>query len=73
MRNEPSPPRNRYCYVLKIDDEVVFHGFTTDLERKEKFHQQRRYPTAKIEQIGEPVTHFEAFNWKRSYRPIVCT
>ena len=53
-----------YRYKFVVNDKVVLHGFTTDLERREREHQ-RRWPAGHIEQVGEPTSHREAWDWER--------
>lgn len=57
-----------YRYVITVDDEVVSHGFTTDLTRRLK-EIQVRWPSAQIEQVGAPTTHKEAYRWEHSHLP----
>ena len=56
--------RTVFKYHFKVDGEVVFRGFTTDLERREREHRHR-WPTGCIEQVGQPTTHEEAWKWER--------
>lgn len=56
--------RNTYRYQLKVGDRVVYYGFTTDLQRREREHR-RRWPSAAIEPLGEPTSHREAWEWAR--------
>ena len=58
------PPRNTYRYELKFGDKTVFYGFTIDLRRRENEHQ-RRWPGSRVEQVGEPTTHREAWLWEK--------
>ena len=58
------PPRNTYRYKLKVGDKTVSYGFTIDLQRREREHQ-RRWPNARVEQVGEPTTHQEAWKWEK--------
>lgn len=59
--------RNTYRYQLKVGDNVVLYGFTTDLRRREREHR-RRWPQAEVEPIGGPTTHREAWEWERQVR-----
>lgn len=56
-----------YKYRLKVNDRVVHQGITTDLRRREQEHR-RRWPTARIEQVGEATSHREAWEWEREQR-----
>lgn len=58
------PPRNTYRYKLKYKGKTVFYGFTIDLQRREQEHQ-RRWPGSRVEQVGEPTTHQEAWHWEK--------
>ncbi len=58
------PTGTTYRYRLKVQGRVVHHGITTDLRRREREHQ-RRWPGARIEQVGEPTSHGEAWEWER--------
>ena len=62
------PARNTYRYKLKVGDRTVLYGFTIDLQRREREHQ-RRWPNARVEQVGEPTTHREAGSGRRRRRP----
>lgn len=53
-----------FKYRFKVDGQVVHCGFTTDLARREQEHR-RRWPTGRIEQVGGPTTHEEAWEWER--------
>ena len=53
-----------YKYRLKVGDRVVHHGITTDLRRREREHR-RRWPDARIEQVGQPTSHREAWEWEQ--------
>ena len=55
---------NTFKYQLKVDGRIVYYGFTTDLQRREQEHRVR-WPRARIEQIGEPTSHQEAWEWER--------
>ncbi len=59
--------RNTYRYRLIVGDRTVYHGFTTDLQRREQEHR-RRWPNARIEQIGEPTSHRDAWEWERKVK-----
>lgn len=56
-----------FKYRLKVDDRVVLHGITTDLRRREREHR-RRWPHARIEQVGEPTSHREAWEWEQQVK-----
>ena len=62
------PARNTYRYKLKVGDRTVLYGFTIDLQRREREHQ-RRWPNARVEQVGEPTTHREAWEWEKAAPP----
>ena len=53
-----------FKYRFKVDGRVVHCGFTIDLARREQEHR-RRWPTGRIEQVGGPTTHEEAWKWER--------
>ncbi len=53
-----------YRYQFLVDDRVVCHGITTDLYRRQREHQ-RRWPDGHIEQVGDPTSHREAWEWQR--------
>ena len=52
-----------YRYKFLVGGRVVRHGITTDLDRREREHQ-RRWPTGRIEPVGEPTSHREAWDWE---------
>ena len=56
--------RRTYKYHLKVDGKVVLSDITDDLDRREREHR-RRWPTGRIEQVGKPTTHREAWDWKQ--------
>ena len=56
--------RRTYKYGFRVDGKVVCRGFTIDLKRREREHR-RRWPNGRIEQIGLPTTHEEAWKWER--------
>ena len=53
-----------YRYRFKVDGRVVYVGITTDLQRREREHQ-RRWPGGVIEQVGQPTSHRDAWEWER--------
>lgn len=53
-----------YCYRFRVRGRIVYHGITTDLERRQREHQ-RRWPEGRIEQVGEPTTHQRAWQWNQ--------
>ena len=53
-----------YKYRLKVDGRVVCYGITTDLQRREREHRQR-WPGGVIEQVGQPTSHRDAWEWER--------
>ena len=60
----PRPTGATYRYRFVVDGRVVRHGITTDLDRRQREHQ-RRWPAGRIEPVGEPTSHREAWNWER--------
>lgn len=52
-----------YRYRFLVDGRVVSHGITTDLDRREREHR-RRWPTGRIERVGEPTSHRDAWDWE---------
>ena len=56
--------RKTYRYWFKVDGRVVHVGITTDLQRREREHQ-RRWPGGVIEQVGQPTSHRDAWEWER--------
>ena len=59
-----APKTTTYRYHFVVDSRVVHSGITTDLERREREHQ-RRWPTGRIEAVGGPTSHAEAWEWER--------
>jgi predicted GIY-YIG superfamily endonuclease len=57
------PPRNHYTYSFKVGRKVVHNGITTDLDRREREHQQR-WPSGFIVQIGNAKTEEGARTWE---------
>ena len=53
-----------FRYRFLVGSRVVHRGITTDLKRREREHQ-RRWPGGRIEPIGEPTSHAEAWDWER--------
>ena len=56
--------RKTYRYHFKVGEKVVHTGITTDPERREREHQVR-WPTGRIERVGEPTSHSAAWQWER--------
>lgn len=56
--------RNTYRYRLTLGNRVILHGFTTDLARRETEHQLR-WPEARVEPVGDPISHQEAWEWEK--------
>jgi len=56
-------PRDPFKYQFKIGNKVVHGGITTDLDRREKEHQQR-WPKGHIKQIGRCTTEEAAHDWE---------
>ena len=61
-------PVKTYKYRFKVDGRVVHHGITTDLERREHEHRHR-WPDGFIEQVGQPTSHRDAWEWEREQTP----
>ena len=53
-----------FRYRFLVGSRVVHTGITTDLQRRQREHQ-RRWPGGRIEPIGEPTTHADAWEWER--------
>lgn len=60
----PATTAKTYRYRFKVDGRVVHHGITTDLQRREREHQ-KRWPGGTIEQVGQPTSHRDAWEWER--------
>ena len=58
------PKTKTYRYHFVVRSRVVHRGITTDLDRREREHQ-RRWPEGRIEAVGEPTSHAEAWEWER--------
>lgn len=56
--------KRTFRYRFKVDGEIVYSGITIDLQRREQEHRCR-WPTGRIEQVGPPTTHEDAWNWER--------
>ena len=54
-------------YRFKVEGRVVYNGFTPDLERSEREHQER-WPNGTIEPVGGPTTREDAWDWERRQR-----
>ncbi|MCK4352565.1 hypothetical protein KAW65_04065 [candidate division WOR-3 bacterium] len=63
MANEP---RIWAKYVFKVGNKIVHGGITTDLERREKQHQQK-WPKGHIVQVGNRTTEEAAREWEKEY------
>ena len=59
-----APKTTTYKYRFLVGSRVVHRGITTDLERREREHQ-RRWPKGRIEAVGGPTSHAEAWEWER--------
>ena len=57
-------PVKTYRYRFTVGGRVVHYGITTDLQRREREHWQR-WPDGIIEQIGQPTSHRDAWEWER--------
>ncbi len=53
-----------YRYRFLVGSRVVYRGITTDLERREREHRCR-WPEGRIEAVGRPTSHAEAWEWER--------
>ena len=53
-----------FRYRFLVDDRIVHCGITTDLARREREHRVR-WPSGRIEPVGEPTSHAEAWKWMR--------
>ena len=58
----PTAPTFRYRFL--VGSRVVHQGITTDLKRREREHR-RRWPGGRIEAVGEPTSHADAWDWER--------
>lgn len=59
-----TPKTTTYKYRFLVGSRVVYRGITTDLERRQREHR-RRWPDGRIESVGEPTSHAEAWEWER--------
>lgn len=59
-----TPTTTTYRYRFVVGSRVVHRGITTDLKRREREHQ-RRWPEGRIEAVGGPTSHTEAWEWER--------
>lgn len=59
-----TPTAATFKYRFLVGSRVVHIGITTDLTRREREHQ-RRWPEGRIEPVGEPTSHAEAWKWER--------
>ncbi len=57
-------PRNYYKYQQKTGNKIEHGGITTDLERREKEHQQE-WPKSHISQVGRATTEEAARKWEK--------
>lgn len=51
--------RTYWYYVLKVGDEVVYHGVTNNLRRREAEHRVR-WPDGQVEPVGKKTTMRQA-------------
>lgn len=56
-----------YRYRFLVGSRVVYQGITTDLERREREHRCR-WPDGRIEAVGKPTSHAEAWEWEQQAR-----
>ena len=56
-------PRDTYKYQFKDGNKILHGGITTDLERREKEHQQK-WPDGHIKQVGRRTTEEAAREWE---------
>ena len=59
-----SEPREWYKYYVKIGNEIMDGGITTDLERREQ-ERQREYPGSHLYQVGRRTTEEAARDWEK--------
>ncbi|MDE0453190.1 MAG: hypothetical protein OXI90_15665 [Gammaproteobacteria bacterium] len=59
-----TPTAATYRYRFLVGSRIVHQGITTDLERREREHR-RRWPDGRIEAVGGPTSHAEAWEWER--------
>jgi predicted GIY-YIG superfamily endonuclease len=57
--------RAYYTYLFKRGNQVLHGGMTTDLERREKDHQQNIDPKGHIFLVGRRKTEDGARRWER--------
>ncbi len=58
--------RDTYKYQFKVGHKIVHGGITTDLERREKEHQQEN-PDGHIKQVGRRTTEEAARDWEKEH------
>jgi predicted GIY-YIG superfamily endonuclease len=58
-----SKPRDTFKYQFKVGNKIVHGGITSDLDRREKEHQQQ-WPEGHIKQVGRRTTEEAARDWE---------
>ncbi len=58
--------RDTYKYHFKVGNRIVHGGITTDLERREKEHQQEHHE-GYIKQVGRRTTEEAARDWEKEH------
>ena len=56
--------RDTYKYQFKDGNKILHGGITTDLERREKEHQQK-WSDGHIKQVGRRTTEEAARDWEK--------
>ena len=59
-----TPTATTFRYQFLVGSRVVHQGITTDLKRREREHRHR-WPGGRIEAVGEPTSHADAWDWER--------
>jgi len=55
--------RDTFKYQFKVGTKIVHGGVTSDLDRREKEHQQK-WPGGHIKQVGRRTTEEAARDWE---------
>ncbi len=53
-----------YKYQVRVGRKIVHGGITDDLERREQEHQ-KKWPKAKLTQVGHRTTEKAAREWEK--------
>lgn len=56
--------RDTYKYQLRVGRKIVHGGITNDLKRREQEHQ-KKWPNAKISQVGRKTTREAGRKWEK--------